>query len=85
MRCASASTRPPFPYLKRLEDISQRNPKDTPYKVLGRLRQGMVLDALGNRGAAMVRYNQVLRMKDWGGSRKAGQALPQKTLWPRIP
>ncbi len=58
-----------IPYLKHLEELSARLDKDTPYRVLGRLRQGMVLDVLGHRSGAVMRYNQVLNMKDWSGSR----------------
>ncbi|MFQ5568496.1 MAG: tetratricopeptide repeat protein [Rhodothermales bacterium] len=55
-------------YLLQLEALSARNPDDTYFKVMGRLRQGMAYDALDQRSVAMDRYNQVLSMKDWGNA-----------------
>jgi len=52
-------------YLLQVEALSARTGADTYYKVLGRLRQGMALDALGQRDPAVQRYREVLRMKDW--------------------
>ena len=54
-----------LPLLLQLEALSARNKEDSYFKVLGRLRQGMAYDALGNRELAMQRYRQVLKMKDW--------------------
>ena len=55
-------------YLLRLERLSQRTPKDTYFKVVGRLRQGMTYDALGRRKLAAARYRQVLQMQEWSNS-----------------
>lgn len=54
-----------LPYLLQLEALSSRTLDDTYFKVLGRLRQGMSYDALGERELAQQRYRDVLRMKDW--------------------
>jgi hypothetical protein len=35
---------------------------------MGRLRQGMTYDALGQRAVARQRYQEVLRMKEWASS-----------------
>lgn len=51
-------------YLVKLEALSARSADDDPYKALGRLRQGMVYDALGKRDAAVQRYREVLDMAD---------------------
>ena len=57
-------------YLLQLEALSARNADDTYFKVVGRLRQGMAFDALGQRTLAQDRYRQVLSMKDWSGAHK---------------
>ncbi len=57
-------------YLLQLEALSARNSDDTYFKVMGRLRQGMAFDALGQRSLAQDRYRQVLSMTDWGNARK---------------
>ncbi len=57
-------------YLLRLERLALRTSKDTYFKVLGRLRQGMAYDALGEREQAIARYRQVLRMEEWSGSHR---------------
>ena len=56
-------------YLLQLEALSARSPDDTYFKVMGRLRQGMIYDALGQRTLAQDRYREVLEMKEWGSSR----------------
>ncbi len=55
-------------FLLKLEALSARLPDDTYFKVMGRLRQGMIYDALGRRQPAKDRYKQVLAMKEWAGS-----------------
>ncbi len=57
-------------YLLQLEALSARNSDDTYFKVVGRLRQGMAFDALGQRSLAQDRYRQVLSMKDWSSAHK---------------
>ena len=59
---------PALDYLLKLEALSARTPDDTYFKVLGRLRQGMIYDALGQRKVAQDRYRQVLSMKDWASA-----------------
>lgn len=52
-------------YLLQLEALSSRDGGDeSPFRVLGRLRQGMIYDARGNRPAAEQRYREVLQMDD---------------------
>lgn len=53
-------------YLLQLDALAARTREDTYFKVWGRLRQGMVYDALGQRNAATTRYREVLEMEDWG-------------------
>ena len=55
-------------YLNQLESLSARTRADTYFKVMGRLRQGMAYDALGERKQAIARYRQVLAMRDVGRS-----------------
>lgn len=55
-------------YLMRLEALTARSPDDTYFKVLGRLRQGMCYDALGQRAIAEARYESVLQMTDYAGA-----------------
>ena len=66
-------------YFLKLEALSARLPDDTYFKVYGRLRQGMVYDALGQRELALQRYRQVLDMKEWGRSReRAGNYIERE-------
>ncbi len=53
-------------YLLKLEALTARRKEDTYFKVMGRLRQGMAYDALGQREIAVLRYREVLQMKDFG-------------------
>ncbi len=55
-------------YLNQLEALSARTKTDTYFKVMGRLRQGLAYDALGQRKQAIARYQQVLKMRDVGRS-----------------
>lgn len=57
-------------YLNELERIGRKRPRTTYFEVLGRLRQGMALDALGRRKQAVERYRQVLAMQDLGDAHK---------------
>lgn len=54
--------------LHQLEALAARTDQDTYFKVLGRLRQGMAYDALGQRTLAVAKYREVLAMKDWSGA-----------------
>ena len=61
-------------HLVRLDRLAARaNDEDTYYKVLGRLRQGMVYDALGQRVIAKERYRQVLGMEDFASAHERAQ------------
>ncbi len=53
-------------YLIKLEALTARYQSDTYFKVMGRLRQGMAYDALGQREIAILRYREVLQMKNFG-------------------
>lgn len=55
-------------YLTHLEESAERTDTDTYYKVLGRLRQGMIYDVLDRREIAEQRYRSVLGMEDHGGA-----------------
>ena len=55
-------------YLLQLKALSARLEDDTYFKVMGRLLQGMVHDALGQRVRAEDYYRQVLSMRAWGSS-----------------
>ncbi len=55
-------------YLNQLQSLSSRTKAETYFKVMGRLRQGMAYDALGQRQQAVARYQQVLKMRDVGRS-----------------
>ncbi|NBC16894.1 MAG: hypothetical protein GVY18_06200 [Bacteroidetes bacterium] len=55
-------------YLVKLEALTARSDDDSYFKVMGRLRQGMTYDALGQRDVARQRYQEVLRMKEWASS-----------------
>ncbi len=71
-------------FLLQLEALSARLEADTYFKVMGRLHQGMVYDALGRRKRAETRYRQVLAMKAWGSSHtQASRYL--KTPYGKIP
>lgn len=59
--------------LVQLEALTARNEEDTYFKIMGRLRQGMVYDALGQRDIAVRRYRQVLQMEDRAGSHDRAQ------------
>jgi tetratricopeptide (TPR) repeat protein len=54
--------------LAYLESLTDRNPDDPRYRVLGYLYQGMVYDAMGRREMAVGRYHRVLRMEDASGA-----------------
>ncbi len=54
-------------YLARLEKMTADD-EDSYYRVLGRLRQGMIYDALGRRQIAKSRYESVLEMEDHAGA-----------------
>ncbi len=60
-------------YLHQLEALSARSKDDTYFKVMGRLRQGMAYDALGNRQMAVARYREVMKMKDHARSRQRAE------------
>lgn len=53
-------------YLNQLEVLGVKEKRDGYFNVLGRLRQGMVHDVLGNRDAAVAAYRKVLKMKNHG-------------------
>lgn len=55
-------------HLRELDRMAARTDEDTYFKVLGRLRQGMALDASGRRADAVRMYRTVLNMKDWSGA-----------------
>jgi tetratricopeptide (TPR) repeat protein len=55
-------------HLRELDRIAARMDEDTYFKVLGRLRQGMTLDAMGRREEAVRMYRRVLAMRDWAGA-----------------
>jgi len=65
-------------YLLQLEALAARSPRDTPFKVLGRLRQGMAHDALGHRDTATDRYREVLEMDDASGAHERAQRYLQR-------
>ncbi len=69
-RMASRQYDEALTYLLQLEALSARTADDTFFKVMGRLRQGMVYDALSQRAVAKDRYQQVLAMKAWGTSQE---------------
>ena len=72
-RMASGRHDEALTYLLQLEALAARLADDTYFKVMGRLRQGMAYDALGQRSNAENRYRQVLAMKEWGASRKQAE------------
>jgi tetratricopeptide (TPR) repeat protein len=55
-------------HLAAVEQFTADEDDDYDLKVLGRLRQGMVYDALGARDVAVTRYRGVLRMEDASGA-----------------
>jgi tetratricopeptide (TPR) repeat protein len=55
-------------HLRELDRLAARTDADTYFKVLGRLRQGMTLDAMGRRDDALRMYRSVLSMRDWAGA-----------------
>ena len=59
---------PALRHLRQLDALAARTNKETYFKVLGRLRQGMAYDALGERDLAVAKYREVLSMKDWSGA-----------------
>jgi tetratricopeptide (TPR) repeat protein len=64
--------------LIQLEALVSRRREDTYFKVLGRLRQGMCYDALGQRKVAVARYREVLKMEDFSGAHdRANRYLKQ--------
>jgi len=61
-------------HLFQVEALAARSDDDTYFKVLGRLRQGMVHDASGRRDLAVQRYREVLRMKDFSSAHGRAKA-----------
>ena len=55
-------------YLDNLRALGARDSDDSYFEVLGRLREGMIKDAKGDRGGAVIAYQEVLTMKDWSGA-----------------
>ncbi len=60
-------------YLVQLDALTARDDGATPYRALGRLRQGMVYDALDRRAAAERRYREVLQMDDHHGTHERAE------------
>ncbi|MFW5973530.1 MAG: tetratricopeptide repeat protein [Bacteroidota bacterium] len=60
--------------LQELHRIAARSPEDTYFKVLGRLRHAMTLDAQGQRSDAVRLYRDVLAMKDWAGAHERARS-----------
>ena len=54
--------------LYRLQQIGEARAAPSTFFVLGRLRQGMALDARGEREAALARYREVLELPDRSGA-----------------
>lgn len=50
--------------LQQIERLARGQKHDTTFKILGRLRQGMVYDQMGRRDLAERRYREVLKMRD---------------------
>lgn len=65
-------------HLNQLEALGARNDREGYFKVLGLLRQGMALDALGRRDEAVRRYRQVLDMKDWSDAHERAKAFLER-------
>lgn len=55
-------------HIDRLERLTGKRGFNTEYRVLARLRRGMVLDALGRREEAKTCYRQVLKMDSEGNT-----------------
>lgn len=58
--------------LVKLDALTAQEEPST-YRIYGRLRQGMVYDALGKRAAAERRYREVLAMDDPGGAHERAE------------
>jgi tetratricopeptide (TPR) repeat protein len=56
-------------YLNRLNHLTESTKEESTFHVLGLLRQGMAMDALGYRDYAIMRYKQVVALKNWSDSR----------------
>jgi tetratricopeptide (TPR) repeat protein len=63
--------------LRELVALAPSRPADSYFQVLGQLRLGMALDALGRREEALASYRRVLRMKDWHGSHETARTYLQ--------
>ena len=71
---AQGQTETALTHLDRVEALTARFPDgQSYYRVLGRLRRGMVLDRLDRRDEAVAMYEQVLRMRDLSGSHDAAR------------
>lgn len=55
-------------HLVQLEALSSGRDEDSYFRVMGRLQQGMVYDAMGERDVAEERYHEVLSMEDHAGA-----------------
>jgi tetratricopeptide (TPR) repeat protein len=51
-------------HLDRLDTLTTRDEEDNRFRILGALYEGMVYDAMGQRGKAKQRYRAVLSMDD---------------------
>lgn len=54
--------------LNSLQALAARDEQKSYFEVLGRLREGMVYDAMGRRSQAVMAYRQVLSMEDRSGA-----------------
>ncbi|HUO87510.1 MAG TPA: hypothetical protein VM617_08955 [Thermoanaerobaculia bacterium] len=61
--------------LAHLDRLPEAGGRERPLQTLGRLRQGMALDALGQRGAAVGRYRQVLARGDVDAAHERARGL----------
>jgi len=61
-------------FLGRLEEVGAARREPSAFLVLGRLRQGMALDARGEREAALQRYREVLDLPDRSGAHDRARA-----------
>jgi tetratricopeptide (TPR) repeat protein len=64
--------------IDRLERLTASRDVESEYKVLGRLRRGMVFDALGRRKEAVVCYKQVLKMDSDGNAHERARTYLKK-------
>ncbi|HEX2164684.1 MAG TPA: hypothetical protein VHM02_12105 [Thermoanaerobaculia bacterium] len=64
-----------LPELVALERLPEPADRERPLQTLGRLRQGMALDALGRRSAAVSHYRQVLARADVDDSHRRARGL----------